>query len=159
MANDMHIARASVDRQVSSVAPFRGNRPLNERRSPLMATILVVEDSESNAQLVQSALEIRGYEVVCVRTGEDGLDAARTLIPDLILMDLRLPDGLDGWETIRRIRLDPNLRHTPIIVTSVEILPDDRQRAYDAGCDVYYPKPFDIGELRQRILEYIGPAQ
>jgi two-component system, cell cycle response regulator DivK len=123
-----------------------------------MSVILVIEDAQSNARLVQVALETSGYEVHCAFTGLEALEMAGTLRPALIIIDLRLPgSSLDGWEVIKRIREDPELRATPIIVTAVEVFPEDRTRAFDAGCDAYFTKPFKIQTLRAEIAEYIGP--
>lgn len=122
-----------------------------------MATVLVIEDALSNAQMIKAALDTRGYTVFCAYDGLSGWAMAQDLQPDLILLDLRLPGDLDGWEIIRLVRHDAALSGVPIIVTSVEILPNDRQRAIDAGCDVYYSKPFKISELREQVARYLGP--
>lgn len=122
-----------------------------------MSTILVIDDSKSNAQLVKIALEANGYDVVCIHNGHDGLAFTEQYQPDLIILDLRLPGSrYDGWELIGIIRENPTIANTPIIVTSVEINANDRQRAYEAGCDVYFAKPFSVKALREQIMEYIG---
>lgn len=123
-----------------------------------MPTILVVDDSRSNAQLIKVALETSGYDVICAYTGQDGLDIIYEHRPDLLVLDLRLPGStFDGWTVIRMLRDDPQHRTIPILVTSVEVTPDDRRRAFEAGCDEYFAKPFSIGDLRQQIEQYIGP--
>ncbi|MBC7870122.1 MAG: response regulator [Chitinophagaceae bacterium] len=122
-----------------------------------MVMVLLVEDSIPNAQLIQVAMESRGIEVVCVNNGEDGVRLAQELHPLVILMDLRLPGrGMDGWAAIAAIKADQALSKIPIIVISVEIQPDDRQRAYDAGCAMYFPKPFSIVELINAVSNYVG---
>jgi CheY-like chemotaxis protein len=123
-----------------------------------MSVILVIEDAQSNARLVQVALETSGYQVHCAFTGLEALELAEVLRPALIVIDLRLPgSSLDGWEVIRRIRADSELRATPIIVTAVEVYPEDRTRAFAAGCDSYITKPFKVQMLRAEVAEYIGP--
>jgi CheY-like chemotaxis protein len=118
----------------------------------LMPTVLVVEDSESNAQLVRVALETKGYSVKIAVNGQAGLDAVHKIQPDLMVIDLRLPvEYIDGWELIRTLKSDPDCRDIPIVVTSVEITPEDRNRALDAGCDRYFSKPFSVKELRAEI--------
>lgn len=119
-----------------------------------MPTVLVVEDADSNAQLVKAALESKGHHVVCARTGEEGVRLARELHPKLILMDLRLPYGMDGWKAIEHIKADSNLASTPIVVISVEILPEDRERAFAAGCELYYAKPFSVSQLIDVVGKY-----
>lgn len=122
-----------------------------------MPTILVIEDSRPNAQLVRVALEARGYDVVCAYDGNEGMHLAKETNPALIVLDLRLPKrGLDGWEIIEIVRDDSDLIDVPIIVISVEIQPTDRQRALELGCNIYLAKPFDIHELRALVVEYIG---
>lgn len=120
-----------------------------------MATILVVEDSNENAQLVITAMESRGYEVVWVKDGETAVQVTQKLLPDLILMDLRLP-RLNGWEATRLIRQDGRTANIPIFAISVEAKGDDRQRAFDAGCDEYFSKPFSVNDLRGAVADYIG---
>ncbi len=123
-----------------------------------MVMLLVIEDSVPNAQLIQAAMESRGFEVVCVNNGDDGFRLAQELRPSVILMDLRFPGkGRDGWQTIAAIKGEKNLNSIPIIVVSVEIQPDDRQRAYDAGCVAYFPKPFNITELMNAVVKYAAP--
>lgn len=123
-----------------------------------MPTVLVIEDALANAHMIKAALEPRGYAVACAYDGISGWAMAQEIQPDLILLDLRLPGELDGWELIRLVRQSALLGSVPIIVTSVEILPDDRQRAIDAGCDIYYSKPFKISDLREQVARYIGPG-
>lgn len=121
-----------------------------------MASILIVEDSVSNATLIKLALESQGHVVHSALNGRTGLDMAREIHPNLIITDLRLPGAdLDGWILIRLMKEDPVLQHIPIIVTSVEINYDDRQRAYDAGCSAYFSKPFRINEIRQYIASLL----
>ena len=93
--------------------------------------------------------------MVWVRDGESAVHTARELRPDLILMDLRLP-GMNGWDAIQQIRTDALLQNIPIIAISVEAKGDDRRRAFDAGCNEYFSKPFSIVELRNAVQKYIG---
>ncbi len=120
-----------------------------------MATILLVEDSKENAQLIITALENRGYEVVWVNNGNTVVNAIYEVDPDLILIDLRLP-GKDGWAVIREIRGNSKIAYIPIIAVAVEAKSNDRPRAFNAGCDEFMPKPFRISELRQLVKQYIS---
>jgi len=122
-----------------------------------MATkrILVIEDHEENRRLLRDLLTSFGYELIEALTGEEGLTMAETHQPDLILMDIQLP-GIDGYETTRRIKAKPALRHIPVIaVTSYELSGDDA-KALEAGCDAYVTKPFDPAELLEKIRGYLG---
>lgn len=122
-----------------------------------MALVLIVDDSHDNASLVEASLTVLGYDVACAYTAEDGLDIAYQYHPDLIVADLRLYGSkIDGWEFIREVRAYGPLHDIPIIVTSVEVMPDDRPRALDAGANIYYPKPFRIAELRNHIKDWLG---
>ena len=114
-----------------------------------MTTILVVEDNAINLELVIQLLE-DDYTITTAEDGAAGLEAAERHRPDLIIMDLSLP-VLDGWEAIRRVRLDPDLRSTPIIALSAHASRTEIQRALDAGCDAYVTKPVDDEELLQTI--------
>ena len=116
--------------------------------------ILVVEDEEDNRRIMRDLFTSAGYEVIEAVTGEDGVTAAETHRPDLILMDIRLP-GLDGYEATRQIKAIPALRETPIIVITSYALSGDEVKAFDAGCDAYVPKPFSPRELLSKIREYL----
>lgn len=122
-----------------------------------MTTILIVDDNKSNAQLIKVALENHGYTVLSAFDGKQGLELAIDQKPALIVVDLRLPGStLDGWELIRVLRAQPDFAQTPIFVTSVEVTPEDRKLAYEAGCDLYFSKPFSIKDLREQIAEFIS---
>jgi two-component system cell cycle response regulator DivK len=116
--------------------------------------ILVIEDQEDNRRIVRDLLTSVGYEIIEAVTGEEGVTAAGTHVPDLILMDIQLP-GLDGYEASRRIKADPALRHIPIIAVTSYALSGDDVKAYAAGCDGYVSKPFSPRALLAKIREYV----
>ena len=116
--------------------------------------ILVVEDQEDNRRIMRDLLASAGYQVIEAVTGEDGVAAAETQRPDLILMDIELP-GLDGYEATRQIKANPDLQHIPIIVVTSYALSGDDVKAYEAGCDDYVSKPFSPRELLAKIREYL----
>jgi len=116
--------------------------------------ILVVEDQEDNRRIMRDLLTSVGYQVIEAVTGEDGVAAAETHRPDLILMDIQLP-GLDGYEATRQIKANPDLQHIPIIVVTSYALSGDDVRAFEAGCDDYVSKPFSPRELLAKIREYL----
>ncbi len=117
--------------------------------------ILVVEDSENIMRLVEKVLRLRGYEVIGAQTGEDAVNMAQTGLPDLILMDIRLPGGIDGLEATRRIKAIPQLAHIPILAMTASVRPEDMQQALDKGCSGLVRKPIDIDELPKKVAEYI----
>lgn len=105
--------------------------------------ILIVEDNEDNQDLMRFLLERAGYEVTTVENGREGLDTARRDNPDIILMDLSLPE-LDGWSAAREIKADPVLAKTPLIAVTAHTLAGDRRKALEAGFDTYISKPINI---------------
>ena len=115
--------------------------------------ILVVEDNLDNYELVRTILELAGFDSFLAVNGRDGVTAARKQKPDLILMDMSLPE-MDGWNATKLIRQDPETAHIPMIALTVHTLPIERKRALDAGVDAYLPKPYDAGQLI-RLVENI----
>ena len=115
--------------------------------------VLVVEDNLDNYELVRTILELAGYDAFLAVNGRDGVTAARKQKPDLILMDMSLPE-MDGWNATKLIRQDPETAHIPMIALTVHTLPIERKRALDAGVDAYLPKPYDAGQLI-RLVESI----
>lgn len=120
-----------------------------------MDKVLVIEDNLSNAQLIINLMRAWGYEVLHIPDGHQACAALAELTPRLIFLDLRLP-GVDGWALARHIKGDARLAHVPIIAISVEIDPDDRLLAFQAGCDAYFAKPFNIQELKICLHQWLG---
>jgi two-component system cell cycle response regulator DivK len=116
--------------------------------------ILVVEDQEDNLQIMRDLLTSAGFEIIEAKDGEAGVKTAIAERPDLILMDIQLP-LLDGYEATRRIKADPALTATPIIVVTSYALSGDDIKARDAGCDAYVPKPFSPRQLLAKIREFL----
>jgi two-component system, cell cycle response regulator DivK len=116
--------------------------------------ILVIEDQEDNRRIVRDLLTSVGYEIIEAVTGEEGVTAAASHVPDLILMDIQLP-GLDGYDATRRIKANPALRHIPIIAVTSYALSGDDVKAFEAGCDGYVSKPFSPRALLVKIREFL----
>lgn len=127
------------------------------RKGPEVATILYIEDNEDNLYMLTRRLRKRGYEVLSARDGETGLEKARQLLPDLILMDLVLPE-IDGWEATRRLKSIPDTRAIPIIAVSSHAMSGDREQALAAGCDDYHTKPIDFERLIAAIDAHLTRA-
>ncbi len=115
-----------------------------------MPRILLIEDNEMNRDMLSRRLVRRGYDIVSAEDGARGFDLARRAPPDLILMDMSLPE-VDGWETTRRMRAEPLLQHVPIIALTAHAMSDDRVKALAAGCDDYDTKPVDLAQLTDKI--------
>ena len=115
-----------------------------------MLKILLVEDNEMNRDMLSRRLERRGYSLLMAINGEQGLATAHSQAPDLILMDIGLPD-MDGWEVTRILKSFEETRHIPIIALTAHALVTDRQKAFEAGCDDYDTKPVDFARLSEKI--------
>ena len=115
-----------------------------------MKHVLAVEDGEDILELITYNLEREGYEVTGATTGEDGIDAARSEKPDLILLDLMLP-GIDGLEVCRRLKADPDTAHIPVVMVTAKGEETDIVTGFELGADDYVIKPFSPRVLIARI--------
>ena len=120
--------------------------------------ILIVEDNEKNRRLLRKVLQVSGYRVVDVETGNAGVAAAREHAPDLILMDYQLPD-IDGIEAFRQIRADPDTPRMPIIAVTASAMPEDQRRMREAGFDGFESKPINVKELLATVARFLVPEQ
>ncbi len=118
--------------------------------------ILVVDDMPESIRLVKKVLEARGYKVIEAQTGVDAINTAQTEFPDLFLMDVRLPGGIDGLEATRRIKALSQLAHIPILAMTASVRLEDMHWALDAGCVGFIRKPVDINELPRQVAQYIA---
>ncbi len=117
--------------------------------------ILVVDDEVPVATVIQANLELEGYEVTTAYDGNQGLLRARELKPDLILLDVMMPEK-DGWTVLQELRGDPELYKTPVIMLTALSQESDISRGWESGVDCYLTKPFDpleMIEICKRILE------
>ena len=117
--------------------------------------ILVVEDNMDNYELVRFILERAGYDVFLAVNGRDGVDAARLQKPDLILMDLTMPE-MDGWMAAEKLKSNEVTKSIPLYALSAHTLPSDRKRALDAGCDGYVSKPIHMAGFLDVIERALG---
>ena len=120
----------------------------------MSATILYIEDNPDNSLLVQRALTARGYEVLWAANGASGIEQAEAHAPDLILLDINLPD-IDGYEVARRLRAHDGLRAVPIMAITANALKGDAEKALAAGCDAYIAKPLQLHELWDRVAALV----
>jgi two-component system, cell cycle response regulator DivK len=123
-------------------------------RSVMSRLILVVEDQEDNRQIIRDLLSALDYELAEAENGAEAVAAVAKQKPDLILMDIQMPI-IDGYEATRRIKADPATTGIPIIAVTSYALSGDEQKARDAGCDDYVPKPFSPRQLLAKIRQYL----
>jgi CheY-like chemotaxis protein len=120
-----------------------------------MAKILIVEDNEMNRDMLSRRLIRRGYTVVTAVDGEQGLVAAGSERPDLILMDMSLP-VMDGWEATRRLKAESATHAIPVIGLTAHAMTGDRDKAMAAGCDDYDTKPVELPRLLEKVEALLG---
>jgi two-component system cell cycle response regulator DivK len=118
--------------------------------------ILYVEDNDDNVYMLKNRLTRAGFTVIVATDGAQGVAMATSEQPDLILMDLTLPD-IDGEEATRRIKGDPATRHIPVIALTANAMPGDREKALAAGCDDFDTKPVELPRLLSKVRA-LGPA-
>ncbi len=118
------------------------------------ATILNIEDNFDNRLLIRRVLMAEGYEVVDAGNAGEGLEALKSLHPDLILMDINMPD-MDGYSLTARIRSLPGFESVPIVALTANVMRGDREKSLEAGCDGYIQKPIDIDLLPQQVERYL----
>ena len=117
-------------------------------------TILYIEDNPENRLLVRRILEAEGYTVIEAADASAGLELAERSSPDLILLDINLPE-MDGYEFTARLRGTPGLSDIPIVALTANVMKGDRERTLAAGCDGYIQKPIDVDELPRQIERYV----
>ncbi|MFZ5857020.1 MAG: response regulator [Chloroflexota bacterium] len=120
--------------------------------------VLIVEDNVDNFELVRFLLERAGYEVLSAANGLEGLDVARREHPDLILMDLSMPE-MDGWNATTHLKADEETRNIPVLALTAHTLPGDRKRAIDAGCDGYISKPINVASFDKLVATLLRQAR
>ncbi len=112
--------------------------------------ILIVEDNPDMVDMIQMTLDHRGYDSITAKNGKEAVDMAASQLPDLILMDIMLPN-MDGLEAARLIRQNPKTHSIPILAVTAKAFPEDREECLQYGCNDYLAKPFTPKELVSRI--------
>jgi len=120
-------------------------------------TVMIVEDNELNMKLFNDLLESRGYRVIQTRNGLEALDLARAHMPDLILMDIQLPE-VSGLVVTKWLKDDEQLAHIPVIAVTAFAMKGDEERILQGGCEGYISKPISVARFLETIAQYIGPA-
>lgn len=120
-----------------------------------MYKILIVDDEAGIRKLVETTMRFTNYHFLQAKNGEDAVELALREKPDIILMDVNMPGSFDGLEATRRIRLDPSMNETKIIILTSNNFDSDKQRAKDCGADDYFVKPFRPLELMKKVEAYL----
>ena len=123
-----------------------------------MSTILIVEDNEKNMKLVRDILRHTGYATLEAVTGEEGVQMALSERPDLILMDIQLPD-IDGIEALRRLREVADMNGVPVIAVSASVMPDDQQKIVRSGFDAFVTKPIHMKSFLETVQRFLASGR
>jgi two-component system cell cycle response regulator DivK len=118
-------------------------------------TVLVVEDNELNMKLFHDLLEANGYNIVQTRSGLEAIDLAREHRPDLILMDIQLPE-VSGLEVTKWLKEDDELRAIPVVAVTAFAMKGDEERIRQGGCEAYLSKPISVAKFIETVKTYIG---
>jgi two-component system cell cycle response regulator DivK len=118
-------------------------------------TVLIVEDNELNMKLFRDLLEAHGYLTIGTSNGYEALEIVRKQRPDLILMDIQLPQ-VSGLEVTRWIKDDPALRMIPVVAVTAFAMKGDEERIREGGCEAYLSKPISVGKFIETVRRFIG---
>ena len=118
-------------------------------------TILIVEDNELNMKLFRDLLEAQGYQILQTRDGMQALDMARRERPDLIVMDIQLPQ-VSGLEVTKWIKADDDLKHIPVVAVTAFAMKGDEEKIREGGCEAYVAKPISVKSFLSTIEKFIG---
>ena len=129
--------------------------PWEEGGTRLPKTVLIVEDNELNMKLFHDLLEAHGYQTVGTRNGIEALDLARKHRPDLILMDIQLPE-VSGLEVTKWLKDDPDLKAIPVVAITAFAMKGDEERIREGGCEAYLSKPISVGKFIETIRHFLG---
>lgn len=122
-----------------------------------MARILLVEDHEEIWDFLSRRLKRRGHDVILAHDGQEGVDKTRRERPEVVLLDMNLP-VMDGWTAARTLKADPETAGVPLIALTAHAMSGDRDKALEAGCDDYHPKPIDFSRLLSQIDAALASA-
>ena len=123
-----------------------------------MSVILIVEDNEKNMKLVRDILRHAGHDTIEAATGGDGVRLAVERRPDLVLMDIQLPD-IDGIEALRRIRAERAADAIPVVAVSASVMPDDQQKIVASGFDAFVTKPINLKQFLETVKRFLADGR
>ncbi|GAB4578545.1 MAG: response regulator [Anaerolineales bacterium] len=117
-------------------------------------TVLYIEDNPDNRILVRRILHAHGYRLLEAEHASKALEILQTETPDLILMDINMPE-MDGYTLTAKLRRIPNLTNIPVVALTANVMKGDRERTLEAGCDGYIQKPVDVDAFPEQIAKYL----
>lgn len=120
-------------------------------------TVLIIEDEKLIIVSTQMVLEAAGFQVQSAMNGEEGISKARQAKPDLILLDIMMP-GIDGWETLTRLKRDPETSGIPVVIFTAREHARGHQKSTEMGAADYFRKPFEPDELIELVEKHIAQA-
>lgn len=118
-------------------------------------TVMIVEDNELNMKLFHDLLEAHGYRTVETRTGVEAVDLARANRPDLIIMDIQLPE-ISGLDVTRKLKADPELKAIPVVAVTAFAMKGDEERIRAGGCEAYLSKPISVAKFLETVRHFTG---
>ena len=124
---------------------------------PMTKTVLIVEDNELNMKLFHDLLDAHGYKTLQTRDGMEALSIAREKQPDLILMDIQLPE-VSGLEVTKWLKEDDNLRNIPVVAGTAFAMKGDEERIREGGCEAYISKPISVSRFMETVRQFVGDA-
>src|SRR6201992_1001543 len=137
----------------ANIGPGRG-----EGNARMAKTVLIVEDNELNMKLFHDLLEAHGYSTVGTRNGIEALDLARKHRPDLILMDIQLPE-VSGLEVTKWLKDDAELKAIPVVAVTAFAMKGDEERIREGGCEAYLSKPISVGKFIETVRHFLGTEE
>ncbi len=127
------------------------------RAGPMTKTVMIVEDNDLNMKLFHDLLDAHGYQTLQTRNGMEALALAREHHPDLILMDIQLPE-VSGLEVTKWLKEDDNLRSIPVVAVTAFAMKGDEERIREGGCEAYISKPISVSNFMDTVRQFIGDA-
>jgi len=137
-----------------NVAPPRASSRAKASSANMASTILIVEDNELNMKLFRDLLEAHGYKTLQTRNGIDAIALARKHKPDLIVMDIQLPE-VSGLDVTKWLKEDDSLRHIPIVAVTAFAMKGDEERIREGGCEAYVSKPISVSRFLDTIRQLV----
>ena len=132
--------------------------PESEAMDARTKTVLIVEDNELNMKLFHDLLDAHGYNILQTKDGMEALDIAREHHPDLILMDIQLPE-VSGLEVTKWLKDDAELRRIPVVAVTAFAMKGDEERIREGGCEAYLSKPISVGKFIETVRHFLGAPE
>ena len=143
-----------VDFLGSFTTEDKAHAPGSTRVQSLRKTILVVEDNELNMKLFEDLLQAHGYRILTTKDGKEALRMAKEHRPDLVLMDIQLPE-ISGLEVTRLMKADPDIRHIPVVAVTAFAMKGDEEKIRQGGCEGYISKPISVSRFIETIQKFL----